>query len=262
MLSDTAQINIQQALDLYRHWQTPTALNSKPVFEKYLSGGRSNISALVAAPTGKFVVRLDNINPRRLGLNRPAEWHIQKKAAERDLAPCPVYCNLGLGILVSEYIQAKPAVADDTGELEQIANLLRGIHALPTVKYRLLPLDRAYLYQSLLHQPTLPEDFIALSQQLADTSEPCLCHNDLLRSNRIPGQSHLLAIDWEYAATGDPWFDLAVVCDGDALEDAQRQLFLFHYLGHSPTHEQNQRLDNYRRVYRVLSEMWERVTVP
>ena len=49
--------------------------------------------------------------------------------------------------------------------------------------------------------------------------ESVLCHNDLLRANRIYSGGKLWAIDWEYCAMASPWYDIAVIVNGDALNE-------------------------------------------
>jgi len=41
-----------------------------------------------------------------------------------------------------------------------------------------------------------------------------MCHNDLTPPNIRRRDNDLVAIDWEYAATGSPHFDIAALCAG------------------------------------------------
>ena len=88
----------------------------------------------------------------------------------------------------------------------------------------------------------------------------CLCHNDLLRENRLQRDGRLMAIDWEYTAMGDPWFDLAVICEGDGLTDAQCRQLSEAYLQAAPAAEHRQRLQDNRVAYRYLTKLWLRLT--
>ncbi|MCY4428712.1 MAG: phosphotransferase family protein [Halieaceae bacterium] len=259
-LPPKVQLRVEQTLDQYSHWQVDSSLPERPEAVRLLSGGRSNFSLKASAAEQHFVIRVDGPNIRRLGLNRKLEWHVQLSAWRRGLAPRPVYFNPELGVLVSRYCEAESWHAQPEVELGQVAELLRRIHALPAVKYRLQPLDRARHYAGLLHQGALPKTFESLCLRLQRTAITCLCHNDLLRANRLYSGGQLLALDWEYAAMGDPWFELAVICEGDALGDDQRRQLLTRYLSREPGRKQWQRLSDYCRVYGYLTELWERIT--
>jgi thiamine kinase len=259
-LAQSAQLKIHQALAQWQHWQCAPALASQPTVTRELAGGLSNSSLLVHSDNRAFVLRLDGHSPQRLGLSRNAEWRAHKNAAAHGLAPQPVYFNPELGILVSEYCEQDSKLLSGQQELEAIADLLRGIHALPAVKFRLQALDRAMHYLGVLGEKNLPAEFIATCKRLQQGANLCLCHNDLLRENRLQRDGRLLAIDWEYTALGDPWFDLAVICEGDALQEQQCLQLLEAWLQAPADAGQEQRLQDYRQVYRVLSTLWARLT--
>ena len=65
-----------------------------------------------------------------------------------------------------------------------------------------------------------------LERRLANTTGRVFCHNDLLRANRIATRGSLRAIDWEYSAMAEPWYDLAVVICGDDLPDREQALLV------------------------------------
>lgn len=259
-LPKAAQLKIQQALAQWQHWQCPSPLLLEPTIKHTLPGGLSNNALVVASGEREFVVRLDGQSPERLGLSRAAEWRAHRNAAAQSLAPLPVYFNPELGVLITEYCQQDAHSLDDAAGLEALAALLRKIHKLPAVKFRLRPLDRATHYLGLLGQHNLSRDFTDACARLRDAATSCLCHNDLLRENRLQCQQRLIAIDWEYAAMGDPWFDLAVICEGDQLCDSDCLQLCHCYLQEPPNREQLQRLEDNRLAYRVLTELWQQAT--
>ena len=83
-----------------------------------------------------------------------------------------------------------------------------------------------------------------------------LCHNDLLRANRIYSGGRLWAVDWEYSAMGSPWYDLAVVVAGDGLDRDQANMLLETYLGRPPSGEEQLALQCQACVYRYLELLW------
>ena len=259
-LPPAAQLKVRQALAQWRHWHCEPQLAAEPALQRTLDGGLSNTSVLVSSGDREYVLRLDGHSPQRLGLSRAAEWRAHQNAAASHLAPEPVYFNPELGVLVSAYRRQDPELLRGAEELDAIATLLRGIHALPAVKFRLQPLDRATHYLGLLGESTPPENFIQACSRLSEATQSCLCHNDLLRENRLQHKGRLMAIDWEYTAVGDPWFDLAAICEGDGLDAAACRQLSEAYLRAPPTPAQEQRLRDNRLAYGYLTELWRRIT--
>ena len=255
-LSQPVRLRLEQALAQWRHWQHGPA--TAPTVTALLDGGRSNTSVKISSEQASWVVRLDGINPASLGISRSAEWRALNQAAAHQLAPSPTYSNPELGVLVYEFCEADPAQDPDICEIEDIAALLRAIHTLPPVKFRLDPLERARRYQHQAGTGELSAELLTACARLsAHAPVPVLCHNDLLRANRLRCNNKLLALDWEYAAMGDPLFDLAVVIEGDALDDAQTSLLLTSWLGAEPAEQDQQSLADNRLVYRELNHLWQ-----
>ena len=67
----------------------------------------------------------------------------------------------------------------------------------------------------------------ALTRLAADTLY--LCHNDLTPGNLMTHSDHLIAIDWEYAAMGSRYFDVAIACE--ALPDSERVIMMNEVFG-------------------------------
>ena len=224
--------------------------------ERLLEGGLSNTSVLTHDGDRQWVVRLDGFDPARLGLNRNVEWHSLRRAAERRRAPEPAYYNPELGALVCAWCEPDP---DARESITDIADLLRDIHSLAPVKFRLDPLQRARRYADLAGMQRLPDALLEPLDRLARRPAiHCLCHNDLLSANRLHSSGKLLALDWEYAATGDPLFDLAAIIEGDRLTNDQAALLHGAWLQRPPGGAEESRLCDQRLVYRQLSALWER----
>lgn len=97
----------------------------------------------------------------------------------------------------------------------------------------------------------------ALLPRLTAATEPlALCHNDLLRANRLRCGDRLWAVDWEYAAMGPVWFDLAAVTAGDEWPDAAADVLLTRYLGRVPATSERERMLGFECVYRYLELLW------
>jgi thiamine kinase-like enzyme len=57
------------------------------------------------------------------------------------------------------------------------------------------------------------------------------CHNDLLNANLIDDGARIRIVDWEYAAMGDVFFDLANFSINHGLAPEERRVLLVAYFG-------------------------------
>jgi len=256
------QLKLEQTLAQWHQWQCDPALTAAPGVVEVLAPGIGNFSVLVEARQ-RFVVRIDGLDPSANGLNRQAEWRALADAHRSGIAPCPRYFNPDLGSLVCDYL---PPDEDREAGLVDVANLLRAIHRLPARHHRLDLAERILRYEKLLERRVgaLPFDVtscrhavLALLRE-ADriTDRPVLCHNDLLRANRIYSGGRLWALDWEYCAMGNALYDLAVVVNGDDLAAGESEQLLAGYLGRPPRAEERDALYLYGGVYRYLELLW------
>jgi thiamine kinase-like enzyme len=246
-------LRLQHVLDQWQRWCPAPA--QRPTPQETLSEGLSNHSVRVSDGRDQWVVRLDGLPPEPLGLNRALEYSALQKAAAHALAPAPVFQCADTGALVCAYL---PPDEDQQHTPQQLAQLLQRIHALPPLPAQLNVLARAQRYLELAGGDVLPEPLRRAHARLGQLPvQNTLCHNDLLAANRLVSGGRLRALDWEYAAMGDPWFDLAVIVEGDAWTDAATNTLLQSWLSRPPREEDVERLALQRTVYRELAALWE-----
>jgi thiamine kinase len=256
------QLKLEQTLAQWSHWQCVPALTRTPKMVRVLTPGISNFSVLVEAGR-HFVVRIDGLNPSTHGLSRQTEWRTLEAAHRAGLAPTPRYFNPELGSLVCDYLTPDEVQEPDVTD---VARLLRAIHQLPSRHHRLDLAERILRYEKQLeHRGRLLGEGLrdcrgkvagmlhAISTQ---PSETVLCHNDLLRANRIVSAGRLWALDWEYCAMASPWYDIAVVVNGDSLSTSDTEALLNAYLGQAPSTAQLDLLHQYGCIYRYLELVW------
>ena len=256
------QIKLEQTLAQWHQWRTDIPLAGKPVPVEVMGQGLSNYSVRVVAEQ-QYVVRIDGISPAQLGLNRQIEWRALNNAHAVGLAPAPRYLNPELGSLVCDYL---PPDGDQSQATADLADLLRGIHALPALHQRLDIKERINRYEHLAdqHNAEIWQDIRTVSTQIHSilTELPALqeplvcCHNDLLRDNRIVSAGKLWAVDWEYCAMGSYWFDLAALCCGDALDEQNTFHLLCCYLQREPGQLDMQKFTANCCLYRYLEILW------
>lgn len=188
-----------------------------------LPGGTSNRSFLVHAGSATWVLRLDGIDPERNGIDRDTEFRLQAAAADAGLAPRPRFCDAAAGVLLVDYLAPDSGPAGDN--TAEVARLLRAVHQLAVAAPRLYLEDRVAHYEALVRTTcgkavgnrlaSLSPALRGACRRLDGDSEPAVvCHNDLTPANRLSHRGTLYALDWEYAACGSRWFDLAVAAAG------------------------------------------------
>ena len=256
-LPGPVRLTLDQALAQWQAWSPhPT---DPPRLVEVLRGGRSNTSVRVGDGSSNWVVRIDGLDAAGLGLNRDVEWQCLFAASAAGLAPKPVYRDETLGVLVCEHL---PGAVGEPSPLEDIARLLRRIHALPPVGLRLDPIERAGRYLELAGAGEMPQELLAICRRLDEQVETTLCHNDLLAANRLTGPQGIVALDWEYAAMGDPLFDLAVIIEGEDLSESESADLHRLWRGAAPSSGERTRLKDQRAIYQLLAALWEGIPAP
>jgi thiamine kinase len=213
-----------------------------------------NLSLLVTDEYQQWVVRIATQAPAKLAVDPRLELRCLSLAAEAGLAPKPAFAEPDSGVLVCPYLVSDAAVSRDVS-IRGAATLLRHLHALPTTGP---PLDLtarwAHYCQDSPVDPAMLEALAALEQS---TPSARLCHNDLLSANRLRHEGCWYAVDFEYAAWGDPCLDLAVIIEGDALNNAEVATLLSAYAAQPTVPETlRHRVSAWREVHRYTVALW------
>ncbi len=228
-----------------------------------LSDGPSNSSYRVRRGGEDFVLRLDKPATTELGLDRATEKQVCDTVAAAGLAPAPVWFDLERGLYLRHFQSGATWSVDqmhDKANLERLAGVFRQVHRLPAPAKQFEPAAAASRYARQLggaEAQRLSQHAGQLWQELQGTRQPdCLSHNDPVHSN-ILESSRLMLIDWEYAAAGDAWFDLAVVVQHHDLQQPLRDHFLQCYLQRGLRAEDRQRLRLMADFYQLLLQLWK-----
>ena len=211
-LSDTART----AFDTWPQWHL--ALDCPPTIIRRLPGGLTNQHYLLKANGLRVVMRINNPDAARLGIDRQREQKVLEQIHGQPFAPAVFYCEPQQGVLVTEYvegIQWQSNSLDDPLKIDSLLELVAQIQAVrkvtPRFDYsahvrnywqRLLDSDQPFpmsaqrLYRSI--EARLPAFQAAIKH-------PVLCHHDLTPANLIENpDGQLIVLDWEYAGAGLP----------------------------------------------------------
>lgn len=229
-----------------------------------LMDGPTNASYLVERGDERFVLRLDKPQAARLGLDRDNERVVCAAIARAGLTPRYLHFDTSAGVCLRPYIAGRSLCRHDLQDrttLERLADVLRRLHRLPPVGARFDAAGAIRRYSDQLATPqatALAERAAGLLSEIGrQTVNSALCHNDLVAENMLEtGQGAVLLIDWEYAAVGDPFFDLAVVVRHHELGDDLAQHLLNAYLEGSVTEETRLQLTLQCDFYSCLLALW------
>jgi thiamine kinase len=265
-LSRTGHLMLDSVLAQWPLWSS-----TKPTLLQQLKGGLTNNSFLIQAGGKQWVLRINAKNSAALDLNRELEYKILSLPGINHVAPNIVYCDSEKKFLVTEYLPGKVWTSKEINKPKNIidlALLLKTIHQLDIVDSTLDCQQKASNYcQNINNSPmasaikTLkPAMLWNFEQARIKCTHHSLCHNDLLASNLLTtDDGRLYALDWEYAAMGDPYFDLAVIIEGNGLDKRQSELLLKTYLGNISNEKLlnvQQRLFHSRVIYCYLTLLW------
>lgn len=235
-------------------------LREADILEK-LAGGPASDSWLLAVGDERFVARIDMPFARLLGLDRYAEIEVLRTVSTAGIGPQLISADPEKGLLVTSYLPGSAWSFMDVhklGRLEALARTLLQLHSLAPCGPVFAPGKMAQIYAREVGS----ESAFEIAQQaaklakrlLSETRRPALCHNDLVHSNII-GCKRVQLIDWEYAAVGDPYFDLAIVVRHHQLSANCVEHFLNAYF-ESPGKEHFSRLETFCRLYDQLAALW------
>lgn len=261
-LADTDHKLIEAICARYREWAPLESARPQPA--ERLEAGLSNRSILLRGSSSNYVLRVANENPPP-GVDRVREQAFSSAAAAAGLAPPLLYCDPDRGVQVTafrgEALRAAPTPAT-------LAQLLHRIHDMEVaMEFSKDARSSAWQLQRHLDMPGQSTSLY----RLLGTCDPAIrsavdminssdattvpCHNDLLAANLRTYRSSLIALDWEYAAPGDPFFDLAV-CASDRSLVPNADTLLCTYLGRQARPEEQERFTAQRVVYSAIACCW------
>lgn len=241
------------------HGQVINSLGLEGVFTQRgsLGMGPISVSWLMSGPDGLLVLRRDLPLAKVLGLDRQAEWAHLEIAYSADLGPEPLAHDPARGLLVTRYLEGAAWNQCETADWHAHGVLLRRIHELPSGTARRfdpVAVARRYRHASTaVLAGALLDRVVKLAADLGPDNAGCLCHHDAHRGNII-GSAPARLIDWEYAARGDPMFDLAVVCRFHDLNPDERA-GLFDGWGFEET--DHSRFQACCDLYDALATLWQ-----
>ena len=228
---------LRRCLERWQDWQLATPLDSPPKLGALIAQG-SGHSVYGILGTPHLIGRVRHQSTRLTDAAFSQELAAWSLAAQDGLAPRIVYADEKEQAIICERVD----VVEQPVSGKALGTLCRQIHALPGVSHELtlasdiehylkqLPTHLAEPWRAAMQTAGAEK---ALARLAADTRY--LCHNDLTPGNLMCHGDHLIAIDWEYAAMGSRYFDVAIACE--ALPDSERGSMMSEVFGDALDHE-------------------------
>lgn len=206
-----------------------------------VTGGASGaLTFQVEAGEHFYFLRLEG---RRTPLRNPHQYTCMRIAADAGIAPPVRHIDDAAGIVVMDFIAARPLDRHDGGPagLAQAAGALisrlQATPAFPAFIDYFAALSRmlAFVQASKLFAPGLldphMEAFARIREAYPAAPETVSAHNDPNPRNLLFDGNRLWLIDWETAYRNDPLVDVAILLDQLAPAPAQEDALLHAWHG-------------------------------
>ena len=225
-----------------------------------LKKGLTNHNVRVDVHGESFIVRFPKPDADRI-VNRHHEAKALALIAPTGLDVQTLYFDPETGIKITRFVPDLVTFGETQrpDRIERTAALMRRLHALQTpIGEAFDPIARYHQYRTHVSNPLISDAtaqtvLTALDQQ---PSTLTLCHNDWVPGNIGITQTRDYLLDYEYAGDNDPFFDvMSFITENDLTLD-ERQRFLLAYFGHSPTDQEQHRLDRYEALHNLLWCTW------
>ena len=248
---------LNQGLAEWERWALDTPLNHAPSLGGLLAEGSGHAIYEILDQQHEplpVVARL-RLRATRSGSEAlEQELAAWQPASENGLAPQVVYADHIALVICRRMEPAMKPVAPAT-----LGALCRDIHALPVTLPRLslhteidtylqaLPLAQQREWQRAMHERHVGEALTLLER---DTIT--FCHNDLTEGNLMSDGDRLVAIDWEYAAMGSRYFDIAIAAGSRTLPERRKM-----YQAALPDHVDERLLKAGLCVASLVTALWQ-----
>jgi len=214
-----------------------------------LDGGLTNQNLHVITDDHDLVVRVFRGDATLLGIDRDAEHHNTRAAAEAGVGAPVVDYLPELGVLVIGFVRGvtlENSSFADPGVIQRAADACRKLHAGPrfTGDFDMFRRQATYRrtvdengYRLFAGYDDHADDWRRVQTALAQRAGPTVpCNNDLLAENFIDDGERIWLIDYEYSGNNDACFELgntATECD---LDVDQVEALTAAYAGRSSRH--------------------------
>ncbi|TCU26918.1 thiamine kinase-like enzyme [Rhizobium azibense] len=238
-----------------------------------IAGGITNRNYLVTDRMSRRVVRLGADIPVH-HISRQNELAASQAAHAAGLSPAVIHHEPG--VLVLDFIDARPLTAQDIQDAQMLARivpLVRACHHDVALHFRgqamifwVFHVIRDYAATLVAaesgYTPMLPAllEKAEILEQTAGPFDIAFCHNDLLAANFLDDGKRLWLIDWDYAGFNTPLFDLGGLASNNEFEEGAERQMLETYFGRPLTRDLFQRYSAMKCASLLRETLWSMVS--
>lgn len=200
-----------------------------------------------------------------IGVNRYNEYMCALIASKLNVGPEIIQFIPENNLLVCRYIEGKKATCQEMAKVDNIkrfVNTLTQLHHacdFPST-FSIFKVIEAWWKIAVKEKAPIPHHFEDVFSQIAEmeqiikhySADLVPCHNDLYFNNIIDTGTNFLLIDYEFAAMGDPFFDLANFSIHHLFNDDQDKILLEYYFKSI-----DQKILNHFTIMKMLSNLRE-----
>ena len=228
-------------------------------------GGLNNDNFKITYNNSNYFVRISSSSYIYNDINE--ETNILKKASALNLSPSVIYFDSSNRNLLTDWIDGRmPTEKESNSEtfITVLTKKLKILHNLtstnvfnPFVEIRkIIFSNKDYFFDTVPYILDLLENLNIIETLVKDSYMEGLCHNDLNPSNILLTEENLYIVDYEFAARGDIFFDLATIAW--LLEDNSRKLLIKKYFGYY-SEAYYDKLTKYIYVVKMYNGCWSLV---
>ena len=238
-----------------------------------ITGGLTNRNYLVRDGAQRRVVRLGDDIPVH-HINRQNELAASRAGHAAGISPAVIHH--APGVLVLDFIDAKPLSPDDVRKPETLARLIpliRACHRDMARHFRgqalifwVFHVIRDYIANlkaaGSLYAPLLNE-LLAKAERLEEAAGPfeiAFGHNDLLAANFLDDGRRLWLIDWDYAGFNTPLFDLGGLASNSEFSAEAERMMLETYFDRTLTDDLSRRYQAMKCASLLRETLWSMIS--
>lgn len=221
--------------------------------------GLTNKSWVVKRSDGALVIRVPFEHSDQLKIDRDNEAIILNIVSEEGIGAPVLFCDPKESLLITQYIEGsvwQPADAHKKENIIKICALLKKLHALePPQNIQTTYYSEVLKYYWDLLKVQYDQTLLPLAEKLDQTRQTALCHHDVNHFNVIEDGKKLWLIDWEYAALGDPYFDLASLACYNQYHPSEIKILLESYF-EVLTPAITKRFEEVCQIFKAIETLW------
>lgn len=243
---------------------TSTGLFSMPLTLIPMAGGDVNQSYKLICGESQYFLKIF-AQCHLIPHDRHTIYSLQTQLALLGIAPQPIYLSDKQEFQVEQWVDRPCLATVDLPRSKKIKELAAALWQIHSLRVPAQKLDLPGIWQGYRDRAALCDD-----AELAEEVERCqqlwlsscqqdqvLCHNDLAMGHVMLGQPSLV-LDWEYAATGNRFFDLASCAIINGLDPEEINLLQQSYSEYAslPLQQVRQQMNIQRQLVELSNRLW------